>query len=199
MPDVPKVPGVPPLASYLPNAISLLARDLVPQFIGGAPALWGLFKDGVPVVAAENVASFDYRQSSTISDYPLEKGAFESYDKVATPFDVRLRFSAGGSEFARQALLDSVAAIQKTLDLFDAVTPEEIYESVNVVHYDYRRTSQNGVGLIVVDVWCLEVRETATAAFSNTKTPSGASTVSGGTVRAVDPAPAQAAKIPSVR
>ena len=172
---VPNVPGVPPLGSYsvglpvllLADALGLPPSPLAPQ--------WGIYLDGVPVVDADSVVTFDYRQEWTVSDYPLEQGAFQSYDKVQTPFDVRVRYAAGGSQQNRQALLDSIDDIAGTLTLFDVVTPEAVYQSVNVTHYDYRRTATNGVGLLQVDVWCVEVRVTAQAQFQNVQNPASAS------------------------
>lgn len=194
-PNVPNVPGVPalprdPLSAGI--AVALAVVDAVSFFFGGVGQRWGIFLDGFSVVAADSVVSLDFKQQSYVSDYPVEDGAFETYDKVLTPFDVRLRFSAGGSEANRQALLDSIAAIADTIDLYDVVTPEVVYLNTNVVHYDYKRTSTNGVGLLVVDVWLVEVRVTATAAFSNTKSPSAAGQVNGGTVQTSAATPTQA-------
>lgn len=210
MPNVPRVPGVPPLLSYASGAISLLANQALQTLAGLALPQWGLFKDGVPVVAADTVTSFDLKRSWAVADYPLEPGSsptpggtqqplgFESYDKVALPFEVKLRFAAGGSEIDRQALIDSVEAIAGTLTLFDAASPEAVYQNVNVTHYDYRRTSINGVGIVVIDVWCVEVRVSAQSAFPSTKAPSGASAVNGGTVQAQPPTLSQSSQLPLV-
>lgn len=127
---------------------------------------WGIFKDGKSVIKADNVLSFEYKRDWTISDYPIEEGGFESYDKVQLPFDARVRFSAGGSLDTRQALIDSIEAIAGDLLLYDVVTPEKTYQSVNVVHYDLHRKSDDGVGLLKIDVYLEEVRNTAQAAFS---------------------------------
>ena len=180
MPQVFNVPGVPPLSSYASGSISLLLNDVVNFLLGPFFPQWGIFLNGFPVVLADSVISLEYKQEWTISDYPVEQGAFESYDKVQTPFHARIRFATGGSEQSRQAFLDSIAAIAGTLTLFDVVTPEEVYQSVNVSHYEYNRTATSGVGLIAVDVLCIEVRVTATQTFSNTKAPSGAAPVSSG-------------------
>jgi hypothetical protein len=85
----------------------------------------------------------------------------------------------GGSD-----LLDSVAAIAGDLNLYNVRTPEATYADVNVVHYDYRRTARNGVGLIEVDVWVREVRVTGLSTFGNTALPSGADPANLGTVSA---------------
>lgn len=176
-PVVPIAPGVPPLLrdpnAVIPAALTLLVADALTILGGFGQAQWGLFKNSVPVIVSDNVVSFDFKREWTVSDYPLEQGAFESYDKVAVPFDVRLRFSMGGSDADRQAFLDSIDAAANTLDLFDAVMPEKVYPSVNVTHYDYRRTATNGLGLLVVDAWCIQVRVTAQAAFTSAQQNNG--------------------------
>lgn len=198
-PNVPRVPGVPPLArdpfANLPGLI-FLTRDVLAFFAGVTGPRWGLYLGGVSAVNAQSVVSFEYKQDWKVADYPLEKGAFESYDKVKTPFDVKLRFASGGSEIDRLALLDSIAALADSLALLDAVTPEKVYTNVNVNHYDYRRTSTNGVGLLVVDAWCVQVRvATASDPFSSTAQPGGASPVSGGTVQTTTPTAEQIAAL----
>jgi hypothetical protein len=160
---VPRVPGIPPLlgATFLPLP-TLATGDQVDQ--GQFSKRWGVFRGGQSVAIFDSFIGIDYRQGWTLADFPLEQGAFESYDKVALPFDVRVKFAAGGSLQNREALLQSVASISKTLDLYDVVTPEVVYTSVNVQHYDYRRTATNGNGLITIELWLLEVRISATPA-----------------------------------
>ena len=191
MANIPNLPGVPAL-------LDGFSADETPPFITSddpsisqapATAQWGLYLNGSPVVTADNVVSFEYKQDWALSNYPIEGGAFETYDKVIEPYDVRLRFSSGGTEDNRQALLDSIAAIAGDLNLYDATTPEEAYTSVNVVHYSYERRATNGVGLIQVDVWCTQVRITAEQSFSSTKQPSAAATKNDGNVQPNTPAP----------
>lgn len=219
-PNVPDVPGVPPLLRN-PNvaiaAISLLVRDALAFFLGSGPTQWGIFKNGFPVVLADSVISFDYKQDWSLSDYPVEQGKFETYNKVNSPFHTRVRFSSGGDESTRSNFIESIAAIAGTTDLFDVVTPEKVYQGVNVAHYDYRRTAASGLGLIVVDVWLLEVRDTATAtftntnqglttatfndrfAFQNTQQPSGANALNTGVVQPVEPLKITVNKLPQVQ
>lgn len=192
--NVPDVDGVPPVV-FAPgsggdiilataDAIGLpLADDIAPQ--------WGLYRQGRPVVVCDNVLGFDHKVDWAIADHPLERGSFESFNKVAIPFDVRLIFSAGGSEGNRAALLSSLRAIAGDLKLYDAVTPEAVYRDVNIVHLDYRRTAQSGAGLLVVAVWCQEIRQVAPstggAGSGPTAAPSGAAQENGGTVQPTDP------------
>lgn len=184
--------GVPALLGGITFGAAqvLLAADAIAGFLLGPPQ-WGLYLDGEPIIIADSVTAFEYKAEWTVSDYPLEQGAFQSYDKVQVPFDVRIRFVAGGSDEDRAALLDSIGAAAASLTLYDAVTPEIVYPSVNITHFDYRRTATNGVGLLAIDVWAVQVRVSASAQFSNTQSPSGASPSSGGTVSPTSLTPAQ--------
>ena len=194
MPAVPNVPGVPPLSSYLQGGLPiLLAADLILSLPGELSPPWGIYQNGLPVVQADSVVTFDFKQDYTISDYPVEAGAFESYDKVQVPFDVRVRYASGGSPANRQALLTSIQNIVGDLNLYDVVTPEATYQSCNVIHQDYRRASNNGVGLVQIDVWFREVRVTATAAFQNVKSPASSSPSQTGLVQPTSLSPAQSA------
>ena len=196
MPLVPNVPGVPFLTSYSPaTSLILLAADLVTSLVGLIAPQWGIFLNGVPIIDADSVVSFEYKQEWTVSSFPLEQGAFQSYDKVNTPFDVRVRYATGGSDADRQAFLDSIDAVAGSLQLFDVVTPNAVYTSVNITHWDYRRTATNGVGLLVVDIWCIEVRVTATTQFSNTQQPSGADAKSSGIVQPKTPTPQESQEL----
>lgn len=194
MADMP--PGVPPLPfgvqSLFLAPIQFMSMDTYIGYGAGSPTMWGIFKGGMPVVVADTVVAMGFKQDWAIAEYPVERGGFESYDKVNTPYAARMQFASGGSVEKRRALLESIAAIADTLERFDVVTPEAIYTSVNVQHYDYRRTSRNGLGLMVVDVWVVEIRESNTGNFKSTKSPSGYAPSESGTVQAQPPSDAAA-------
>lgn len=208
--NVPNVDGIPAVA-FAPNAglgIALAGADAAGlPFFGSGAAEWGIFRRGSPVVVCDNVVAFDHKADWAISDYPVEGGQFESYNKVTIPYDVRLVFTAGGSEANRAALLNSLRAIVGDLNYYDAVSPEAVYTPVNLVHLDYRRTAQNGVGLITVSVWCRQVRQvksstagaaggadatgsdtpSATGSTGETAAPSGADQINSGAVQTAAP------------
>lgn len=193
MADVPRVPGVPALASFALAQFLFLTRDLIPS--GGVSPDWGLYLNGEPVIVSDSVLTFDYRQSWAVADYPLEEGSFESYDKVNSPFDCRFRFATGGADEDREKFLASIASAADSLTLYDALTPEVTYQNVNIVHYDYRRTNTEGLGLLKVDVWVQEIRVRPGSTFSNVKSPNAAGTINNGSVQATPAAPAQQALV----
>lgn len=195
-PNIPDVPGVPTLPrdplSLIP-AVPQLFSDALSFLVGafGGPQ-WGIFLDGVPLFPDSSVLAFDFKNEWSISDYQVEQGGFQSYDKVASPFDVKLRYAIGGSDIERLTFLLRTEALGASTVLVDVVTPDRVYHSCNVVHYDYRRTATNGVSLLTPDIWLKEVRVTGVGSFFNTQSPSGADTVQDGVVGTSTPTGTQA-------
>lgn len=171
------IAGLPALAAgVIIDTVSLITFDVLSIQSAAAGPQWGLFLNGEAAVIADNVLSFEFKQDFRTSNFPVEQGAFETYNKVQVPYDVRLQFSTGGSVAARQELIQSVDAIIGSTDLFDAVTPEKVYQSVNPVHQSIRRTSHNGAGLLVIDVYCEQIRVTATQQFATSGQTGGGAT-----------------------
>lgn len=183
--------GNPVIASSLASLLG------IGSIVGALNTLSSLIT-GSNVSNLFSVVDFNYKQDWTLSNYPVEDGGFQSYDKVQMPFDVQMRIAAGGSESNRQALLDVADTVANSLQLYDVYTPEKIYQSCNVDHYDYKRTAINGVGLIIVDFWLEEIRVTTTSTFSTTQQPSGASPQSLGNVSPTTPSPSQVSTVQGV-
>lgn len=207
-PNVPNYPGVPPVlrdtatqaVADLNGAINRLFSDnplveTVPQ-----DAVWGIFDtDYVPICDWDNIIAIDFLKEAKVCTYPLQGGAFEAYNKVQSPFDVRVTLSkgvdAGFDTGGRTAFMQTLQAATSALTRYQVITPEITYENLTVQHVDYRRESRSGVSLITADVWLTEIRETVTTKFTQTKQPAGAATVNNGTVAAQTPTTAQAGAI----
>ena len=188
-PNVPPLPGVPPLLRA-PGAMfstpPLLSSDTASDPQNSFASQWGIFdQDGNQVLQADSVISFDFKHEFEVSDFPIEDGGFTSYNKVAIPYQPRVVFSRGGTDADRTDFLLALEDLVADTNLYDVVTPEVTYPNANVRHYDYRRTSKEGVTLITANVWLEEIRVTVSSAFSNTKQPSGADTVDDGQIQPV--------------
>jgi hypothetical protein len=188
-PDVPDVPGVPAVPRD-PNAavadIVLLTSDAVGIFGAQGGQQWGLFQNGEPVVVSDNVLAFGYSQAYDVSNYQVEDGAFQTYNKTQEPADVRLQFSTGGSTQDKQNFIASIAAIIGSTELFDGVTPEQTYPNLNPVRQIYDRTAVSGAGLLKIDVHCVEVMVNGQVQFTNSQGASSSSQTDG---TAATPAP----------
>lgn len=205
-PNVPQAPGVPPVRrspfGLIATPVTLVADGvrILNLFL---PSKWGIFTAaGGQAFPNTNFIGVEFKQDYRISNYPQEKGAFQSYNKVQTPWDARVTLAMGDSpipslpslaglpssgESARAAFLAAIARQCASLDLVTLITPEATYPSANIVHYDYARTSSKGVTLLAIDIWLEEVRVTAQATFTETKSPSGAAQADRGQVQAAAP------------
>lgn len=194
--------GVPTLFGTLASVFfdpdALLVANTITGYGLGDPPLWGIFLNGAPVVIADTVTKLSYKQDWAVANYPVERGGFESYDKVNTPYEVRLQFVAGGSLARRQALIDSIAAIGDTLTKYDVVTPEAIYVDVNVTNYGYQRAANHGLGLLAIDIGVIEIREGGSGDFKNPRVPSGYAADQAGNVQSVSPTASVAAEFNGV-
>ena len=154
---------------------------------------WGIFdSSNKPVIPSDNVMAVGYMTEYRISKYPVEQGGFESYNKVAAPFDAQVALSQGGTVAERTAFVQAIETAKASLDLYSVVTPEYTYQSANIIHADYDRKAEDGATLITAYIHLEEVRVTATATYSNTAAPSGAGQQQDGTVQATTPNATQA-------
>lgn len=168
-PDVPQALGVPDVLRDALNPATPpepIARDLI-EIDAANQAQWGVFdKDGALIVEPDNILNLDYSAESRIADYPVEQGSFESYDKVAMPFDIRVVMSKGGTLAERRDFLAKLEEIRGLLDLYNVVTPENTYLGVNIVRVSQIRSASNGAALMIVEVAMREVRVSATSVYT---------------------------------
>lgn len=190
---IPLPPGVPPLLkppttingiTNVVNTAALLIADakLIASLLN--PPKWGLYRKGVQVIKPDSIISIDYRQDAKISDHPLEDGAFETYNKVGTPYDIRIRMCKGGTQAERTEFLKTCEMLVNSFDVYDVVTPEKTYINANVQRYDYARSATNGVGLLTVEMSIIEIRRFAKATKLTAAKPAGADPVNKGRVQA---------------
>ena len=185
-PDVPDEPGVPPVwreTGATPDQVDL-SGGVGAQ--GSPPEqLWGLFNAaGRQVLTPDSIISISYRNDSRISDYPQEQGAFSSYNKVATPFDIHLVVAKGKTENDRKLFLDEIEKARLSLELFYLITPEVTISGVSVVHASYSRNHSHGANMLSIDIGLREVRVSGAQAFTSTKGASAAKPINNGSVQA---------------
>jgi hypothetical protein len=150
----------------------------------GAQPQWGIFDDaGHRVIAPDSVVDFELRAEQRIAIFPIEKGSFGSYNKVTMPFEARMKMNRAGTASDRTDFLNACDTALRSFSLYTAVTPEVTYDNASIEHYDYRRTSENGVQLITVEMWLQEVRVAASPTFSNTQQPQGQDAAPDGAVQ----------------
>lgn len=186
-PNVPNVPGVPQLLRRLPSApptvVASLAgvASLVRAFI--STSVWGIFAHvdpeknkpatsttpqlpgvtvvakRIPVVTPDSYLEFGYDQDWSVSTAPTQKGAFADYNRVASPFEIKLRMFKGGTVSQRKDFLKQIEDLGTT-KLYDIFTPEKTYLRCNFIRVEISRRGEKGAyQLSMVDVYFREIRE----------------------------------------
>ena len=193
-PNVPLLPGVPPVLRSPTSASSLL-----PQILLTADTIlnalfqgqWGVYDQyGSPLIIGDSVMGFDYRNETKNSTYPIEDGGFQSYNKVQVPYDAKITFAIDGDVVERSTFLQDCDALARSTQLVNVVTPEMTYVNANATRCEYSRTRDNGgVSMIQVTMFFEEVRQGVTATFTNTTNPSDQDAAANGTVQPTDQNP----------
>lgn len=219
-PNVPNVPGVPSIARN-PD-FSADYGDLVSAVTSGNPLSiiesvitprWGIYAPNTmeKVIVPDSVLAFEYRGDARVSDYPVEAGGFKSYNKVQQPFDIRIKITCNGAgtlgrigslttsggtvAMTREDFLVHLEGMKLSLDLYDLVTPDFVYNSVNLIHFDYKRTNTEGVTLLIAELYLREVQQSTKAGYKTVGSDSATDSKNQGTVNTVTPTTTQSAAI----
>ena len=196
----PFLPGVPPLLlPYVQAAVTLASGSIEALLEINAPK-WGVYDDkGNQVIVPDTFLGIEYINSHRISDYPVEKGSFASYNTVQDPFNARVKMAVGGTEDDRITFLQTLDSLANSLDLYTLITPEKTYANVSIERYDFRRETHNGAGMIVASIHFLEIRivELQSSKTATTVPPAQVtnSTTSLGTASATATAPQAQAQV----
>lgn len=140
--------------------------------------------------------SVDYSKETKVSDFPLERGSFASYNKVETPASPIVTLCLTGSEKNRRTFLEAIDKACKSTDLYSVVTPEVTYINYSVERYNYQRRNSKGATLLIVEITLKEIRQVSALYTTSNKgkvdTPKDAGAtpqVDNGKVQAQTPQP----------
>jgi len=203
VPDSPGVPLIPRSPNFPPLAgIALGALEGIIWRSFQIDSRWGIFDgegnaignpqnlilESIGLGSTLSTKSVEFAKETRVSDFPLEKGGFASYNKVEMPATPIVVLCVSGRESARQAFLTDIDAACKSTDLYSVVTPEITYVNYAIEKYNYQRKSEKGCTLLQVEISLKEVREVS-AKFTKAepKQPAAVAQVDNGKVQAQKP------------
>lgn len=177
---MPKVPDFIPRSALTNIGLSLGGAALINAVFGKT---WGIVNQfGIPIVLADTVVSMNYDAGASISKYPVEKGAFASYNKVNNPSMASVQMAKGGeSVLGRSLFLTQLEALLKSTVSFNIITPEYVYMNYQIIGLNTARSAQDGATMIRVNIDLEEVLEANVEYdIEEVKAPSDSKTVDGG-------------------
>ena len=176
------IPNIPKLPRNVGGALIKFGGAALINAVFGN--YWGIFgQNGIPLLLSDNVTSVKHQNTSKVSNAPIERGSFASYNKVGDPFTVTVQMSKGsGGVFARGAFLGLLDTLANSTDLFLVITPEAVYPNMAITGYDYAREASDGARLLKVNIHLAEVRQ-VTVKYTKTKSEGAQAQQDGGKVQ----------------
>jgi hypothetical protein len=139
--------------------------------VGNPAIVTGILGDALESLGLGSTYSTDsveFLKETAVSDFPVERGSFASYNKVEAPATPTVKLALQGTESQRKSFLDAIDKACKSTDLYSVVTPEVTYKDYSIERYDYSRRAQHGATLLIVSLNLKEVRQVS-AQFTTTQ------------------------------
>lgn len=194
-PDVPNSPGVPPLPR-LPSAAGAakmglgLLEGLIWNILQ-VQTQWGIFDSsgnalGNPanftglagnalqalgISSTLSTGAVEYSKETRVSDFPVERGGFASYNKAESPAYPVVTMCYQANEADRAAFLIAIDTACKSTNLYNVVTPEVTYVNYTLERYNYQRRSSRGVTLLILEIHLKEIRQVSAAYIQQINNP----------------------------
>lgn len=140
--------------------------------------------EGQEVFTATRWVASENTGDAMVVNSPIEKGSFTSYNKVKRPSEIRVQFAIEGwSGFSgslpnltnfttesRTDVIDILNEMKNTASTYNIETPDTVYESYDLVHFDYAVSAKEGLTLLRVNAFFQEVMQTGEVTISSTLT-----------------------------
>lgn len=183
--------------SAIATDVLSISSGLGINLLSGAASVYAIVDsiDGSPVIVPDTLLVFGYKNTADISDYPIEQGEFNTYNKVRVPRHIRVVMSCAGLNFVQQieqsvdqlinsalgttfgqgmersAFCDALDAMVASLNQYNIVTPDKTYPNFNCISVSYDRTQRSGAGMIKAECIFREIIPADQPVFSNGGTP----------------------------
>jgi hypothetical protein len=191
IPQLPKSASIPPVIKL---AAGILQSALVGAYLSRTK--WGIFdqkgkalgdqakisngwlgkigaslSNDLGLGTTTSTSSVDYSKEMKVSDFPIEKGSFASYNKVELPATPIVTLAFTGKEKERTIFLQDIDNACKSNFLYNVVTPEVTYKNYSIERYAYQRRHDRGATLLLVEISLKEIRQVSVQYIKTSKTP----------------------------
>ena len=134
------------------------------------PRTWTLLTEhGTDALTFDAMLSVDISAENRVVHEPVENGSFASYNKAASPTQLRVTLARSGTDYDQQAVLDTLDRLCGGTDLVTLVTPAQEYAGYNLESYSYNRTDRGGAQLLVVELSLIEIRQVTSQACASAR------------------------------
>jgi hypothetical protein len=112
---------------------------------------------GTYALKPDSFVKFEYKVDHKIPTYPIQNGGFASYNKIALPYEIKLIVTKSNI-FEISSFINQISILLNSTRILSIVTPDKVYNSVNLIHFDYKKEAVNGAVLLIAELTFQEVR-----------------------------------------
>lgn len=137
---------------------------------------WDIFDAaGKKVLTFDTFFGIDAMSDAQVTQAPVEKGSFVSYNKQIAPTRSTVVLGYTGSSLVRSAIIKKCEALIAGTDLVSIVTPDRTLVDMSLVAMDYSYRTDRGIDRLIVSLAFEEVRQVSAEYTSTTAGGSSAS------------------------
>ena len=134
------------------------------------PMQWALLaEDGRSLMEFDAILSFEASAENRVSQEPVEKGSFATYNRAASPTRLNVRLARSGTGYDQQTMLDTLERLCNGTELVTLTTPAQEYAGYALEGYRHSHSDTDGAQLLVVDLSLVEVRQVETLAYTSVR------------------------------
>lgn len=154
------------------NALALVASRL-PNLNPPIPIYAIVASDTlIPLTIPSSWGEFAPKYESSLSDYPVEFGAFAVYNKVRRPIGVNVQLVKTGSDVARFAWLAAIqqAEANNPQQLYTLISPQAVFVDYTLAGLSYETRQDRGSNMLYLSLNFVEIPQipSSTGAYDNT-------------------------------
>ena len=116
----------------------------------GTARTWTVADDesGQPLLEFDAFLGLDYAQDAKVPQQPIEQGSFAAYNKVGSPYLVKVTLAKNGNASTLKAFADALEGLTRGMRLVRARLPlGKCYKPALAAHHrDRRRSAYRRVG-----------------------------------------------------
>lgn len=125
---------------------------------------------GNSILPVYSVLSVDVTMDGRAVSDPIEEGSFTTYNKTTSPISIDMGISFQGDKASLQEAVTKAKELKESVNTFSIVTPYYEFENMTLERLSYNMRVENGLGVLVVSLSCVEVKEVQAAYTSVSQT-----------------------------
>lgn len=143
------------------NAVSKISSMLSGEKQEQSPEWTITDEGGTPILPISAIFSVNVTNGGSVVSEPVEQGSFTSYNKTTEALSIKVEMGFQGGKGELHMALSKLQEMKDSVNKFSIVTPYQEYLNMALENFDYTMSTDNGLGVLIVNASFVEIREVA--------------------------------------